>query len=325
MTAASQIQSLFDRLEQSGLPTAFVSRFLPTWWDKEVETSPSAMMELKLALARRFDLDPMSVLNDSAEINFKHPAHCKFKHRADTKEHELDLARAIATGASRIAIAACEQVNIPFQSPSEIREYILQSKPYVDLESLLEFSWSHGIPVLHISHFPGKKMQGIAVNLQGRHSIVLSSANKNTAILLFHLAHELGHVILKHVDLDGILIDDKVDVESQEEEEIAANQFAIELLTGSPNTHYKPTGRWLKSSVLAKAAARKSQEDHVDPGHIVLSYAHYLDHWGAGMGALKLLEPKANAPKLVDDYMRSKINKDMIPEDSYNYLLKITH
>lgn len=324
MTVANQMKTLFDRLEHSGLPTPFIRRYLPSWWDSEADTSPSALMELKLAIARRFDLDPRSILNDSAEIHFRHPAHCKFKRRSDTNEHELDLARAIATSASRIAVAACEPIELQFQSPSEIRNHILQTKPYVDIESLLEFAWSNGIPVLHISKFPGKKMQGIAVNIHGRHSIVLSYNQKHTALLLFHLAHELGHVILKHVDLDGILIDDKVDIDAGEKEEVEANRFAIELLTGSPDTHYRPTGRWLKAKALADAAKSKGIENKVDPGHIALSYAHYLGHWGVGIAALKLIEPNADAPKLINKYMSENTNKEMIPEDSYDYLIKIT-
>ncbi len=332
MTEMEPMSELYQRLQKAGLPTSYVSRMLPEWWSEDAAKSPGALMELKMLLSRAFNLDLKSLFDDSQQIAFRPQAHCKFKHAANTQEHELDLARSIATAAARIAIAASKPQDLPRMPAAEVRRQILATgRPYVDFRGLLEFCWQIGIPVVHISKFPPKtkKMHALAVNIDGRHAIVLSLNRKASAWLLFHLAHELGHVLLGHVETNGVLIDQEVDPDNKVADEGEANEFAVEVITGSPRREYRPTGRWLKGERLAQAAQAKALSDKVDPGHIALSYANHLTNTAGGnffsvaQTALNILEPDANAPRLVHEFMKNNLDEDEVPEDSYSHLLKV--
>lgn len=71
------------------------------------------------------------------------------------------------------------QLQKPYQglpSARDIRESILsQGKPWVDFLSLLEFSWSAGIPVLYMTDIPArKKMDAVAIKVSERPVIALT-------------------------------------------------------------------------------------------------------------------------------------------------------
>ena len=128
--------------------------------------------------------------------------------------------------------------------------------------------------------------------IDGRPVIVLCKRDRHTAWLLFILAHELGHIALSHIKDNEVLLDEDVkDLGDQEEEE--ANAFAIELLAGDADRRYSYTGdTWLGAQQLAQLAAEVGARDCVDPGHIVLNYAHTMNgYWGVANAALDILEP----------------------------------
>jgi Zn-dependent peptidase ImmA (M78 family) len=92
---------------------------------------------------------------------------------------------------------ATDQATVP-KDPIASRVAILKKHPCVSLSALLSWCADAYIPVLHIHKLPGKKMTGLVVREDGRFAIVLS--RKGTpAELLFHLAHELGHIARGHL------------------------------------------------------------------------------------------------------------------------------
>ena len=76
----------------------------------------------------------------------------------------------------------------------------------------------------------------------GHCAVVLSKNAKHSAWLLFILTHELGHIVQGHVSRDGVLVDELVDRSIRDKEEKAANAFALELLTGTPELRVLPKG-----------------------------------------------------------------------------------
>lgn len=79
-----------------------------------------------------------------------------------------------------------------------------------------------------------------------------------------------------------------------DEAEITANTFAVEMLTGKPDTAYW-VPRNLSAQELADWAQRASLRDTVDPGVVALSYAWNKGHWAVGLSALRIIEPNADA------------------------------
>lgn len=114
--------------------------------------------------------------------------------------------------------------------------------------------------------------------------------------LLFDLAHELGHITLKHVTAERSVIDQVIDSEANDDnEESAANRFALELLTGDPGCKIVPNGHGLNANGLANAAIISAQRHQIDPTHIILNYAHTQDkqlnqkRWPVANLAIKLI------------------------------------
>src|SRR5262249_3747340 len=142
---------------------------------------------------------------------------------------------------------------------------------------LIDYCWSLGIPVIHLSSFPNaKRPDGLCASVKGRPVIVLCKKVMRSAWLLFILAHELGHVALGHIEDDGVLIDESMSDNVKDKEEDDANAFAIELLTGNADERFSSSGRWPNATQLAEVALETGTRLRIDPGHIVLNYAHTM-------------------------------------------------
>jgi len=212
---------------------------------------------------------------------------------------------------------------------SQIRQLILRTgAPWVNLASLVEYCWSVGLPVVHVSAFPpkAKKMDGLAYMRSGCYAIALCKSSHHSAWLLFILAHELGHIVLGHVGSDGVLVDEQVDRNSTDEEEKAANAFALELLTGNSECQAFPVGTGVSARELARTASQTGIHEQIDPGHIVLNCAYQMgsNFFAVTNAALKLLEPQADAVGLVRSRMLAHLDETMLSEDTYEFILRAT-
>ena len=74
---------------------------------------------------------------------------------------------------------------------------------------------------------------------------------------------------------------------------------------------------------MALEYAKKSQ---VDPGHIILNYSSNRgsSFHALGNAALAQLTPDADAPRVVHEVMASRLDWSAIPEDSSEFLMRIT-
>jgi hypothetical protein len=325
------MRNLYRRLSSVGLTRAFVRKTaLPSWWDDEIALNPAGYAQALLLLSRHLGLELRSLQEDSVSIRLKNFGVCKYKMRADVTEDELALARVLATGAAQFATEAMPMPSrlLPIRA-GEIRQQILdRGVPWVGLDTLIEYCWSIGIPVLHLDHFPTntRRPDGFAARVQGRPAIVLCRKTRFSAWLLFILAHELGHIALCHIPDGGTLLDEHVDQASQDDEEKQANAFALELLTGKANCRFFPCGRWPNAHELAQDACQIGRQQMIDPGHIVLNYAHAMGNsfFAVGNAALKLLEPHADAVGLVRAKMAKYLDWSRLPEDSSEFLMRVT-
>jgi hypothetical protein len=179
-----------------------------------------------------------------------------------------------------------------------------------------------------VSVFPpkAKKMDGLASVRSGHYAIVLCKNARHSAWLLFILAHELGHIMRGHVSSDGVLVDEQVERSSTDVEEKAANAFALELLTGYAESQVLPVGSRVSARALARAASQAGVHEHIDPGHLVLNCAHQMgsDFFAVANAALNLLEPHADAVGLVRSKMLAHLDKSLLSEDTYEFILRAT-
>ena len=243
------MQSLYSAFRAHGLPKRQVQAFLPSWWDDEIAETPSGLQQAKFILARALNLKLRSIAETPARIEFDLPEQRRFKLIKGTTADDVELAVALARSASNI-----ERPYTRPGSAAEIRSQILASgKPWVGLSDLLDYCWERGIPVIHLaSSIMKKKMDGIAMSTNDRPSIVLSS-KKECGYLLFHLAHELGHIALGHVDANGAIVDTEIakNDDVRDDDEVAADELALELLAGKASAKLR-LGRFMPAPDLAR-------------------------------------------------------------------------
>lgn len=275
----TNIQHLYTALGKQGISKQKVARILPEWWSTEVEQSPSAAQQAKLYIARALSLRIRPFCETPPRVEFDLPSEKKFKRSAKTTENDVELAVALALSASRIALSGIEPSSVaPPPSASAIRNYILsQGNNWVGLDQLLDYCWRCGIPVIHLAtDLLGKKMDGIAMSINGRPSIVLSN-KRASGFLLFHLAHELGHIALGHLASNGAIVDDEIkkfdNDAGRDQQEIEADRFAVELLTGNADLRLNLLAMPIAPK-LAELAVVYGRQNNIDPTHVVLNCAH---------------------------------------------------
>jgi len=276
----TDIQNIYSALGRQGLPRNKLSHIFPEWWTPEIEATPSGAQQAKFYLARALSLRIRPISEDPPRVEFDLPVAHRFKRSAKITDAQIEVAVAIAKSASRIAISALEQEFLPPPpSAAAIRKFILgKGNNFVGLQQLIDYCWDCGIPVLHLATplLGAKKMDGIAMSLNGRPSIVLAS-KRACGFTLFHLAHELGHIALGHVAANGAIVDDEIkksdpDVD-RDPQEVDADRFAIELLTGNADARIKLAQRY-KAPILARIAIEYGRNNNIDPTHVVMNCAH---------------------------------------------------
>lgn len=322
---------LYGRLSRAGLTRHYIrSTVLPSWWDDEIASNPAGYAQGLLLLARHLGLDLASLQDDTAPVRLREFGSCKYKKREDVSEDDLALCRMMAI---RVAQMADEAMEIPPRlttpSAAEIRQTILDTgAPWVGLSELLDYCWSVGIPILHLDHFPknARRPDGFAARVKGRPVIVLCVRKKQPAWQLFVLAHELGHIACNHIVGDGALLDDKVDEESRDAEEIEANTFALELLTGSATRRFRAAGRWPNAQKLAEESRQIGRLQKIDPGHVVLNYSHSMgrDFFAVANAALARLEVHGDAIKTIRATLADRLDWSRLPEESSEFLMRVT-
>lgn len=302
-----------------------IKNFLPFWWEDELANSPGAIQQALISIAKFASLDIKSVLNAHEPLQFKE-SNCRYKH-ANNKE-KSDLAAATALVQSLANTVAYITINTYsyFQDAQSIRNNFLnKSKPYVDFKSLVSYCWKQGVPVLYLPELPvSKKMDAVVVDVNGRPVINLTKKHKHESELLFLLAHEMGHVFHRHLENGQTLVDTGVNKPNErDEQEMQANAFAIELLTGTENTQFHSNGKWLTADSLAKAAEVKSIERKIDPGHVVLNWAYTTKQWPTAKAALNLLYPSPDWECYIKSKLNENIDVEETNEDQLDYLYKL--
>lgn len=236
-----------------------------------------------------------------------------------------DRVRASALVAQTVAAVVVRAVapDLPdFAGPraaSDIRSSILRENVYVDLGSLLDYCWQAGIVVIPVAQLPGggKRFDGLAAFIEGRPVIILASGREEASRWAFYLAHELGHVMLKHVRpeskawVDGNISGDDGTRSSQEK---GADRFACEVLTG----YATPEIPDLKKNAVALAftAAQAGPRQGIDPGVYTLIYAKSNDRWGVAQNALKRLGLDKGGRNLVaEELSRRLAHADLVEAD----------
>lgn len=327
MPGVNPIKPLMRRLSAAGFNPKYVRTVvLPDWWEDGIADHPAGFDQAITLLSRNLCLDPSSLLDAASSIRYQPLPAPKYKLKSTDAETDVAVATRVAVRAADLVVSATvvERSNMP-SSACEARESIQRGGAgSIGLTELLEYCWRMGVPVLHVSNFPTgvTKPDALAVMVGSRPVIVLCKQTNYSAWLLFHLAHELGHVVAGHMEGVSVLVDEEVRSDT-DAEEAEANEFAVELITGHKRRSYN-FGRQFNALNLANVAHAVARDTNVDPGFVALSHGRMTNNWSIACAALKRIEPTPNAIAIIRREMLRRLDSERLSEDSFEFLLRVT-
>jgi len=322
---------LLKKLSAVGLSESYVRRAgLPSWWDDELNEIPSAVLEGSAHIAQRLHLDLSSLLQDDSEARFKALLPTKFKYHS---QQASDVPQVSPQLASRVAeIVATSLKTQPFApvptAADQVRKDVLMHGSKVDLESLLSYCWQHGIAVVYFNDYPtgNRKITGM-IQWQGdRPVILLSHKTTHPAWLAFHLAHELGHLALGHVET-GILIDDEIN-ESDDVEETAANRFAVELLVNQYDNCFRGLSIYNNGQLRRKIEEKIEADPTVDACILAFNYGWHAkkidpQKFGLAQKAVQELGCEESGEAMIHRFLEENLDWENLNDDTIDHLERI--
>ena len=276
-------------------------------------------------IARHLGFSVRDLRNRERPLSLPALTGVRFKRQRNEVDDRVRAAALVALRAARLVVTAVGGRLAPWsgqRTARAIRDDILRDSPYVDLDSLLHFCWRSGIVVIQLAHVPagGKRFDGMAASIEGRPVIVLASGRDGPPWLAFHLAHELGHLMLGHVGPGSeALVDTSLEGEAGSgAREREADRFASEVLAGSA----EPRLPDLKEDAahLAATAVRSGPRRGIDPGVLVLIYARSNSRWPVAQTALKHLDLHSGGRKRIAEHLRRHLVDANLLDDDDRFL-----
>lgn len=289
----------------------------PSWWSDECEEDAGCVQLLCAYIASILgvsysqikalleDGDIPLVLSPSAHISLK-------TNKEEEKVHATvaiceKLATVLSGGVSYIpSYQAYKHGDRDSRAVAQlVRDEILKDADVacVDFNSLLEYCWQKHIIVAHFVGFSGAKIDGAAIP-QVKHPVIILGSAKKGAWSTFHLAHELGHIILGH---KGSMFCSSISADEAEDNEREANAFALALLMGNGGNipHLQLNSNPYTSRGVFVAWGRAHR---VEPDSLILFVLN--QYYGERMRvANKLLQDKMVPHEVVNARLRSALEE----------------
>jgi hypothetical protein len=185
------------------------------------------------------------------------------------------------------------------------------------------------VPVIHLQLFPlpSKAMHAMAICVEGRYAILLGKDSNYPAPAAFTLAHELGHVMLGHLQAGGAIVDiddPAKDRQDGDDEEARANEYALVALTGSPQPMIEVEGKGVGARSLTKAVLEAGPRERIEPGTLALCYAYQMNKWPVAMASLRQIYEQAwPVRNVVNNIAKEQLNWSAVSDDTAEYLASV--
>lgn len=328
-------RELKDRLGALGMSADIVDAVWPAWWSDEAEASASARAELRFGVSRRLGIDPRSLLGADEEPRFLWGgSEARFKNLSDASEVERTGLTSFGRAVASILLQATPPGSrgIIGTAARTLREAILSGgRQFVDLQSLLTICWGVGVPVIYLRVFPwsAKRMAAMTVRVGDRSAILLGRDSEYPAPVAFHLAHEIGHIGLDHLSPGEAIVNvdpPERSLEPVDEEEGAADRFALELLTGRPDLEVTEAEDSASATPggLAAVVRQEGPRLQIEPGTLALCFGYSTQKWEAAFGALKAIYASpAPAWEAVNAVAGAQLELGSLPADASRFLTAV--
>jgi transcriptional regulator with XRE-family HTH domain/Zn-dependent peptidase ImmA (M78 family) len=204
---------------------------------------------------------------------------------------------------------------------SDIRETLLKRGEAVTLESLLRWSWDSGIAVIPL-HGRGA-FSAAAWTVDHAPLVVIKETREFAVYWLFDLAHEIGHIVLGHVDGGAVVdVDTPIPRSDNDKQEDGATTFALDLLLPNRISLLSEVRSDARGSHLRfkGAVERVAAKHRISPALLGMIAAYelvevgeYKDRWGS---ASNLAKPEGSGRDVVETVLRDHLDEDLLSPQS---------
>ena len=322
---ASDAKELKWILRERGFSETALEAAWPAWWSDDAEGSASANTELRFSLARKLGLDPRSLIEEGQPRFVWREA--KFKRLTGETDFERSALSSFGISIGRALVSSTQPgPSIEGMSATTLRRGILASQPFVRLVDLLGLCWAVGLPVIHLRIFPlsAKHMCAMGFHIPGRYAILLGKDSSYPASIAYYLAHEIGHAALGHFKESAAIVDLQDPLEDQQtsdDEERAADSYALELLTGEPDLAVATEAKRFTAAHLARNLLETSRSVRIEPGTLALCFGHSTQDWAKTQAAMKIIYAKPQAVwSQVNHVAMREINWSVMQDDVASFV-----
>lgn len=332
MTHPKCMADIYRRLNAIGFESRFVRTvLLPDWWDDEAAAVPYNRALIEATISRHLGIS-LSLLRDpNAKLVL--PPMPSVRLKSATRDSSVEQIRPSIQVALHVADMICRATpELPpfttMMTAREVRADLLARAVPVTLQSLVEWCWTRGILVAHLALLPEapgfRKFDGVVAFVGQRPCILLAEKKDSPPMLAFHLAHELGHLLLGHVGPGSeLLADDNLERIVTDEVEDAADAFASEILSGLASVEMKAIYGLTGDRLVEKARAVGTRNE-IDPGLIALMYGRNADRWGPANIALKKMGLDKGAKAIILAQLMYHLDLDQLTEADRSFIEALT-
>jgi Zn-dependent peptidase ImmA (M78 family) len=322
------MRDLYERLAKAGIDRAFLRKaVLPPWWEDDLAAIPANRQLAEIYLAQILSLDLEALQSPNRVLDL--PAgRVRFKRsqRADPKKIQPTAFVARQAGEMLAESIVRLPPYAPATSPLEVRQWIFRNGyGQVDLRSLVDYCWAHGIIVFHlgIAIPDAHRLDGMVMFCGDRPVIMLGSGRRIQSWLAFHLAHELGHLLRGHVKpgsepLADFSLETGIGGDNVEQE---ANRQAFAILTQDFEPDVDLPAGTLSKKLLFRAE-ELGNEWRVDPGILILIHAQKHGAWKEAARSLQYHfgEDGETAKAVIDRALLAHIDYQDLPKTVARFL-----
>jgi Zn-dependent peptidase ImmA (M78 family) len=324
---AADEANLRKQLRSSGLASALIEAAWPRWWSDAAGNSASARNELRFALARSLGLDPRALI-DGDQVRFAATVGPRFKGLSAADAAEQHAIISFGQSVARLLGTATVAEPAPRVSAARLRTFMLEHGIVPSFQSITAICWQFGIPIVYLEITPldRKRMHAMAAGQGARCAILIAMRDSLYAKAAFTIAHELGHIMLGHLDDEAAYLDmeDPMSASDGAPNEEEANRYALELLTGRPEPVITTSTDEYNAQQLAQAAAAAGATEGVDPATIALCDGFRTGDWARSTAAcLRIQGRPANVAVELNGYAERQLNMSRLGNDSRSYLRQV--
>ncbi len=328
MAVTNPMRDIYSRLKPLGFDSGFVRELLlPDWWDDGLASVPANRAIAEATISRHLKISIKKLSDPNAELAI--PSTVPVRLKSATRGTNPEVVRPSIAIGQRIATLLAQSLpavlpKFECRSAQEIRQKILSSHGTVTLESLVEFSWNHGVIVAHLDRLPKvtgfRKFDGVALFANEQPCVLLAEKKDAPAWLAFHLAHELGHLMCGHVTPGSALLpDENLERIINDDNENEADAFANELLTGDAAPSLK-TVYGMTAEKLVRAVRLYAPSKQIDPAVFALVYGHNADRMPVAVKALSIMQQDRGARSQIRRFLSQHISMDNLSDTDAHLL-----